>query len=243
MATKNEVKKLVSPTLHPMNISGIPGFEDHKGYVAHAVTALDAAYQSVEHVIEASAKLARDETRSPKYRVLMAAQLADKYLANLQKDFNQSHSRLSAGIQHTETELTKPLEEYAGIGNVATEIRAHLKSMSSGERVKFISEALERGDEKTLKSCLGAPAYLSGMSQAEADHATRNYHAKCNPELAQRLDVMKKAREKLELAERVMVQAMEKAVGASHFEIEKLRAASNAAEEALILKNFTQVEN
>lgn len=243
MAAKNEVKKLVSPTLHPMNITGIPGYEEHAGYVAHAATSMDAIYQSIEHVMEARKKLSRDESRTPKAQILMAAQLADKYLEKSQREINQSHSRLSAGITHTEEELSKPLEQYAGIGNVATEIRAHLKSMSVDERREFISEALERGDDKTLKSVLGAPSYLSGMSLEEQQHVTRNYHVKNNPQLAQRLEVMKKAREKLEMAERVMVQAMEKAVGASHFEIEKLRTASNAAEEALILKNFTQVEN
>jgi len=242
MATKREVKHTVSPSLHLSNITSIVGYESAKGYVHHAAEALDASYQAVEHVTEARRKLQLDESRTQKARVLMAAQLAEKHLSVLQAKFNSSHNKLSAGITHTEAELSKPLEEFAGIGNVATEIRAHLKSMSSGERIKFLSEALELGDEKTLKSSLGAPSYLSGMSQAEADHVTRSYHNKQNPEMASRLEVMKQVRSKLENAERIMVQAMEKAVGATHFEIEKLRAASNDAEAALILKEYAPAE-
>lgn len=242
MTTKREVKHAVSPSLHLANITGIAGYENAKGYVHHAAEAMDSAYQAVEHVMEARRKLQLDESRTQKARVLMAAQLADKYLSTLQTKINSSHSKLTAGINHTEVELSKPMEEYAGIGNVATEIRSHLKSMSSGERIKFLSEALERGDEKTLKSSLGAPPYLSGMSQAEADHVTRNYHNKQNPEMASRLETMKQVRSKLENAERIMVKEMEKAVGATHFEVEKLKAASNDAEAALILKEFTPAE-
>lgn len=236
------VKRAVSPTLHPANITGIPGYEEHKGYVATSVTALDAVYQSIEHVMEARAKLARDESRTQKAQVLMAAQLADKYMEKHQRELESCWNKLTAGINHTEAELTKPLEEYAGIGSINSEIRAHFKSMKPGERVQFLSEAMERGDERTLKSVLGAPSYLSGMSEAEAKHLTRNYHTKINPKLAQRLEVMKKTREKLEQAKPIILSEMEKAVGATRFELDKLRAASSEAEAALILKEFTSVE-
>lgn len=241
MAT-TKIKRAVSPTLHPVNITSIPGYEDHKGYVSTSVTAMDSAYQAIEHVIEARNKLSRDESRTPKAQVLMAAQMADKYMEKLQKEFASCWDKLTAGINFTENELTKPLEDYAGSGSINSEIRAHFKNMKPGERVQFLSEAMERGDERTLKSVLGAPAYLSGMSEAEAKHVTRNYHTKNNPQLAQRLEVMKKTREKLEQAKPIILSEMEKAVGATRFELEKLKAASSEAEAALILKEFTSVE-
>lgn len=85
MAIDGEVKLTVSPTLHPANITSIDGYETAKGYVADAVTTLDAAHQSVAHVIEARQKVNLDESRTPRAKVLMTAQLADKYSAKLQK--------------------------------------------------------------------------------------------------------------------------------------------------------------
>lgn len=243
MAINGEVKTYVSPTLHSANITGIEGYEDAKGYVAHAATAFDAAYQSVAAVIEARQKLSLDESRTPRAKVLMAAQLADKYSEKVRKQFESSWGKLDAAIRHTEQELTKPVEEYAGIGNVATEIRAHLKNMPQGERMKFLSEALERGDERTLKSALGAPGYLSGMTEVEHKHFTRLYHNNQAPEVTARLEVMKGALNKLEKAHPVFMQELEKAVGASARDVERLMAASNEAEAALVLKEFAPAEN
>jgi len=243
MPTKTAVKNRVSPTLHPGTITSIPGYEQAKGYVQHATTALDAAYQAVEHVMEARQKLQLDESRTQKARVLMAAQMGNQYLDKLQKSFEASWDKLSAGIEHTDKALSQPIEEYAGIGNVATEIRAHLKNMTSGERTQFLFDALERGDERTMKSVLGAPSYLSGMSDIDQVRVTRDYHSKNNPEMAHRLEVMRQVREKLEKAKPIIFTEMEKAIGATRFEIEKLQATSNEAEAALVLKEFAPSEN
>lgn len=244
MAINRGVKTHVSPTLHPSNITGMEGYNDEtKGYVAHAVTALDAAYQSVAAVIEARQKLSLDESRTDRAKVLMTAQLADKYSEKLQRQFESSWNQLNDAIRHTEQTLSKPVEEYAGIGNVATEIRAHLKAMSSGERMQFLNEALERGDERTLKSVLGAPGYLSGLSDAELSHFTRQYHSKQAPEVTARLEVMKGALDRLERAHPALMQELEKAVGATRHEVERLKAATNAAEAALVMKEFAPAEN
>jgi hypothetical protein len=243
MANNREVKTLVSPTLSPINITSMEGYEEAKEYVAHAVTALDTSYQSVEAVITARQKMALDESRTERARMLMVAELAEKYTAKVQKAFESSWDKLDKGIRHTEQELSKPVEEYAGIGNVATEIRAHLKAMTQGERMKFLSDALEQNDSRTLQSALGAPSYLSGMSATEHTHYTRLYHDKQSPEVTARLAAMKGAIERLERAKPVVLQEFASAVGANRREIEKLRAASNAAEAALVMKDFAPVQD
>jgi DNA-binding phage protein/exonuclease VII small subunit len=242
MATTREVKHTVSPTLHIANITSIAGYEEAKSYVAHSTEAMDTAYQAIEHVQEARQKLQRDESRTQKSQVLMAAQMADKYLSTIQKKFESSWDRLTSGINHMELELSKPMELYAGIGNVASEIRAHSKSMETGKRMKFILEALESGDEKTLKSVLGAPAYLSGMSEVEQQGITRKYHSNQNPQMASRLDLMKQVRGKLEQAKPIVIKEMQKAVGVTIHELEKLKATNNEAEAALVLKEFSSAE-
>jgi len=238
MPSNTAVKTLVSPTLHPANIESLEGYEAAKQYVAHSVTALDSAYQAVEHVMEARKKLQLDESRTKKAQVLMAAQLSEKYLDSLQKTFESSWARLDSGIKHIEAELSKPLEEFAGIGNVATEIRAHFKTMSQGERRKLIAEALEVGDEKTIKSICGAPAYLSGINEVEQQHTIRNFHMKTNPVISQRLIVMKSAKGKLEQAKPIVFTEMEKALGVTRIELAKLKASNSEAEAVLIIKEF-----
>lgn len=243
MATTGEVKTHVSPTLHPSNITSMKGYSDEtKGYVAHAATALDAAYQSIAAVIEARQKLSLDQSRTDRAKVLMTAQLADKYSEKLQRMFQSSWNKLNDAIRHTEETLGKPVEEYAGIGNVATEIRAHLKAMSPGDRRTFLNEALERGDERTLKSVLGAPGYLSGMSDGELSHFTRLYHSKQAPEMIARLEVMEGAIDRLQRAHPALMQELEKAVGATRHEVERLKAATNEAEAALVMKEFAPAE-
>lgn len=241
MINKSEVSTVVSPTLSPINITSMEGYEANAGYLAHSATSLDAAYQSVEAVITARQKLSLDESRTERARMLMVAELAEKYSAKVQKQFESSWNKLDAAIRHTESELTKPVEEFAGIGNVATEIRAHLKAMTQGERMTFLSEALERNDSRTLQSALGAPSYLSGMTATEHAHFTRLYHAKQSPEVTARLAAMRGAIEKLERAQPVVVMEFAKAVGANQREIERLRAASNEAEAALVMRDFNPV--
>ena len=241
MATKTKVKRGVSLSLHPAVITSIPGYEEARGYVAHSATALDSAYQSIEAVVKARAKLSRDESRTPKAQVLMAAELAEQYMGKLQKTFELSWDKLHSGIDHIDKQLSEPMEQQAGAGTISGEIRSHAKSLEHEERRKLISDALHRGDIKTTSAILGAPAYLSGLQAEEQKHYTRTYHEATNPELTRRLQVMTKAKEKLEQSKRIIRAEMDKAVGASKSEIDKLRTGSSEAEDELILKIFTQV--
>jgi len=243
MAIDGEVKLTVSPTLHPANITSIDGYEAAKGYVADVVTVMDAAHQSVAAVIEARLKLNHDESRTDRAKVLMTAQLADKYSAKLQKQFEASWNKLDKAIQHTEQELSQPLQQQAGAGTVNGEIRAHAKALSREDRVQLITKAIESGDITTASALLGAPAYLSGFSDIEHTHFTRQYHEATNPEMAERLKVMQATLDKLQRAHPALLQELEKAVGASRRDVERLQAATNEAEAALVMKDFNPAEH
>jgi hypothetical protein len=241
MAIEGEVKTTVSPTLHPANITGLDGYEATKGYIAEAVTSMDAAHQSVAAVIEARQKLNLDQSRTPRAKVLMTAQLADKYSAKLQAQFESSWGRLDKAIAHTEGDLSQPLQQQAGAGSVNGEIRTHTKALSRDERVKLLTAAIGSGDITTAGAILGAPPYLSGLSDIEHTHFTRQYHEATNPEVAQRLKVMKGALDKLQRAHPALIQELEKAVGASRRDVERLQAATSEAEAALVMKEFNPV--
>ena len=77
--------------------------------------------------------------------------------------------KLATAIDHS---LSAPMEASA-VGPLARRVRAYVRSLSNDQRGKFLGEALQSGDIKTLQSVLGAPAYLSGLAppMAAALHA------------------------------------------------------------------------
>lgn len=184
--------------------------------------------------IKARLAVNADPSRTPKAKVLAVADYAEKQDAQLQKIFEKAADDLLKRIAHK----TKPVEEYAGIGNVTSEIRSHLKSLDRQERMAFLNEALDRGDEKSIKSILGAPSYLSGLTDLEHRHYTKLFHQKTHPEISTQIDLMSSALDKLKKAHKVIRKQFDEAIGASAVEVAKLRAANSSAEEALVIKNL-----
>lgn len=237
------IKTQVSPTCHEVNITNLPDYNDStKGYVSGAVNAMRATYTAIDSVIAARQAVNRDGSRTPKAKVLAVADAAEKYEKQLQNVYEKTWDDLSKRIAHKEAELTKPVQEFAGIGHVASEIRNHLKTLPREERMGFLNEALQRADEKTLKSILGAPSYLSGLTDLEHGHYVKLYHEQASPDIATQIRLMKASQEKLKQAHKVLLKELEGAVGANRHEVTKLRAANNAAEEALIVKNLLDME-
>lgn len=243
MATKTEVKRGVSPSLHPAVITSIPDYEQHKGYCGGAENAFSAAYKSVEDVITSKKIVLCDESRTPKAKALAVAKKAEQYLEKLQKGHATCWGHLDAGIQHIQGELAAPLEQQAGAGTVNGEIRNHTKSLKRDERNTLIVDALRCGDIKTCGAILGAPAYLTGLSDEEHNHYTRMYHEATNPELVNRLNVITQVKQKLEQSKDIITMEMNRAIGLSPVDIQRLREGSKAAEDALILKEFSPAQD
>ncbi len=51
--------------------------------------------------------------------------------------------------------------------SVASEIRAHLKSMAESKRPMFLARATDAGDRTTVAAVLHAPPYLSGLTERQ----------------------------------------------------------------------------
>ncbi|WP_018275686.1 hypothetical protein WKI13_18930 [Teredinibacter turnerae] len=242
MSTTN-ISTHVSPTIRPENITGLPGYnEQTKGYVSSSVNALKIATTAIDDTIKARLAVNADPSRNPKAKVLAVADYAEKQDSQLQKLFEKTADDLLKRIAHKESELSKPVEEFAGIGHVASEIRNHLKNTDRDKRMAFLNEALESGDDKTLKSILGAPSYLSGLTDLEHKHYTKLFHQKANPEIAAQINLMSGALDKLKNAHKVIRKQFDEAIGANAVEVAKLRAANSAAEEALAVKNLLGME-
>ncbi|RYF47200.1 MAG: hypothetical protein EOO38_12600 [Cytophagaceae bacterium] len=133
--------------------------------------------------------------------------------------------------------LTTPLQHAASTGTISTEIRAHVKALPTDKRYEFLKASQEAGDTTTLCAVLGAPAFLSGMTQVDRDVYTRLYHESKAPDAAKRLSVMKKARDLIYDRSGMIFPETEKAVGASQSKINMLRKARNEAERAFIVRD------
>jgi len=227
----------VSLSLHPDSLLAVDGYnEESAPYVAGVATALSEAYQGIGKVHTAREKAKTNPTWNDALQIIHTQDLADKVFANVAKRFDRVKAELDRGITALDAELSTPLTTKAS-QPLASEIRAHAKNLSTGERVVFLQKAIERGDEMTVSSLLGAPSYLSGLNDEMQTAHTKHWHRVRNPAVANRLKVMEAGRELLMQRAALVHSELEKAVGEAPHKVQALRAAKTAAEQAFILEN------
>ena len=108
---------------------------------------------------------------------------------------------------------------------------------------KFVSDAIKDRDTKVLNALLGAPAALSGLTKQMQAHHLRTFHEMTQPEVAARLSVMRKALEIVDRNGHLIFGEVSKALGADWETVKKLRKASSAAEQSLLLVNAAPVQS
>jgi hypothetical protein len=229
-----DVKTTVSPSLHPANLEAIDGFsDDTKGYINAAVDALSTAYDSLGKIHEAKAAASKNQAFNEHQQVLVVADFAEKHQTLVAQKFDSAVASLTKGIDAMDAMLNGPIKADAERLNVAQEIRAHTKGLSVDERQKFLSDAHDAGDIETLRAVLGAKGYLSGLTEQERQVRTRMLHEKNSPETANRLKVMRAARDMLLQRSGIVFGEVEKALGAKWDKVQQLRKGQSAAENAL----------
>lgn len=233
MAADN-IDTRVSPALDPETYRAIEGYnDDTRQFVDCVVNAFNDIYQTVGKAYDARKAADANPGWNDALRIQIvsrevegAKQRALKRLANAERD-------LRANIEHTSKQLSEPLTERAGRGTLNDEVRRHANGLDRAQRSKFITDALERGDELTLTAVLGAPFYLSGLTQVDHDHYTRMYHERENPALVRRLDVMNRFLEMVERNGPVVHVQFEKAIGAKPSVAANLNRLEDEAKAAL----------
>lgn len=230
-------KYIPSVSLNPRNIESLEGVDEQTiGYVRGIINAFGSIHGGLQRLSDAREKLRGDSSRTDANKVLLLAGEAEKLAANAAKDFDGAIRDTQSAIKGTEDMLNNPLTAKAD-NHISGEIRAYLRGLKPGEREKEIERAIAQKDMTVLQACLGAPAMLSGLSPELQQHWTRKYRELTQPDVAKRLDVMKRA---LALAEKyaplVHVET-EKALGARWDVVQKLRKASSETERMLLLVN------
>lgn len=227
-----EINANVSPTLHPDSLAAFPEYaEDTMGYVSGATHALTVAYQAVSAIHKARDAARKNPTINADAAVVLIADFARKAQERATVSLDSALSSMSKGIAHLEAEMNAPLQSSAS-SLVSQEIRSFVKSLSTAKRLDFLAVAQRNGDETTLRAVLGAPPYLSGLTDEERVTRTQMFHMARDPLSARRLALMKQVKGKLENINTVLFPGVEAAMGSTWAQARVVSDATRRAERA-----------
>ena len=233
----DQIDSRVSPALHPTNVTQIDGYDDETaGVLQPTMTAFSEAYQRIGAVWDGRAKAENNPTWNENQVIIETDQFAQKQMAVIAKGFDTTRVNLLKGIEHLEKQLSEPITSKAA-QSIAAEVRAYAKGLDTGERIAFIQNALDNGDDVTTTALLGAPSYLSGIDANTQSAFTRLYHERNAPAVAKRLKVMVAAKEMIEQRAGIVFSDLTKAVGCPPNKAKRLREARTASERAFIMND------
>ncbi|WP_444461174.1 hypothetical protein [Rhodobacter capsulatus] len=138
----------------------------------------------------------------PGMRTIKVQEMADRAFAKFAPQLDKVFHNMRAGAELIEKQLSAPVEARAA-HTISTQIRDHVKGMGQRQGVSeldkrprqsavgFVQAAIQKGDEVTVSAVLGAPAYLSGLTDEMQAMLLRQWHEKHNPKAAKRLRAMR----------------------------------------------------
>lgn len=233
-----EIDTAVTPSLHPQNVLSLDGYgEDTAPAVESALGAFRAAYDGLSDVHKARKAAEKDPTLTPAARLLKVADFAERHQNAATRLFDKAHSTMKTAIDALTKFLSEPIKLRADRPGIAGEVRSFVKGLSAADREKWFNERQRVGDTESLEYVLGAPPFLSGLSDDERAVRTRFYQRLRHPVEARRLDIMQKALDLIHTRGPLLWGELEKAVGASPTKVQKLRQATTEAEKAFLMRD------
>lgn len=211
-----QIDTRVSPTLHPDIVRSIEGYDEMNpasmAVIKPIHNAFSNAYRAITSVYDGREAARSNPSWNEAEQVIRTDDLKQDKIDPILREFDTIINDLQKNINQIESNLNAPVQAKAA-QNIAQEIRAYTKNLSSEERNSFLMNAVKRNDETTATAVLGAPPYLSGLSETMAQTMTRHWHETNNPEQAQKLTLMKSALEMVIKNSPLIFNEMEKAVG------------------------------
>jgi hypothetical protein len=227
-----QIDHRVTQAFHTKSFTVLDGYnEDSVKLIGDAVSVFWDAYVTIGKVHTANEVAGRDPTKTPEQRILLVSKEAAKQQERLLRKMDTALAYTTKAADHIERELSVPLTSKAAL-NVAQEIRAHAKSLD-GKQADFLRERIMAGDELTVSALLGAPSYLSGMTDDAQAVFTRMWHEQQNPTQASRLKLLRATADKIQSHGPLVMLEMQKAVGADSATARSIDAAHNATVAAL----------
>ena len=209
------------------NVTSHELFAEHGNAVAPAVTALDAMHAALASIIDARIKSTQDPTllHSEASQILAVAAYADRQMDAAARRIDAATKHIEAQIDAAEGELRKGLPSSAS--PLSSEVRAHAKAQK--HPLQFVSQLIADGDEASVAAVLGAPAYLSGLNNDMKAALTHQWNSRKQPQLTQKLTLLRATQDRLERAGRTFITNVERAQGVDYRVIQRLRQAKQAA--------------
>lgn len=224
----------VTPSLDPETYRSVEGYSDiTRGYVDDVISAFNDIYVTLGKVYDAKELWDRNPATTNEQRILIVGKEAAKQKERVSRRFDNACAALDGRISQVEAELRTPLVQQAALGTLNVEVRSHCKGLNRPDRHKLITEALETDDEATLTAILGGQNFLSGLSRVDHDYYVGLYHARRQPQLVERLALMKRVGDLAGRNSHLIHSAFEKAIGAKPSEVRAINNANDAALAAL----------
>ncbi len=187
--------------------------DDTASYIGPAKTAFTEAFTTLRAIHDAKAAVEEDPTLNDAGRLLKVDDFAQKrMIAKVYPAWDAASTSLNSKVEAWEMEMSKEVVSKSS-QMVSSEIRAHFKTLPTGERMTAISKAIRDGDEVVASAVLGAPAMLSGFDEEMKQILLKEYHERFNPGLAKRLRAVTQARDLIDSKLGVLRKEVKKAVG------------------------------
>ncbi len=208
-----ETDTRISPTLHP-GISGeIADYDDDTRPLLGATeTAVSEAFEALKGIHNAKAAAATNPTLNEWAQLIEVDNYATKRMDKVYAAWSRTTDVLNNNIAKIEKELYAPVEQRA-TASMASEIRAHFAGLKDGEKMNALRKAIEAGDETTATAVLGAPSYLSGLSEELHAEYLRDWHNAQRPVEAKKVRAMRAAADMLNERYKLLTKAHREAVG------------------------------
>lgn len=240
MAASAKINTSVSPSLHPDTVRALDGFDDDsESYLGPVMALMDDAYNSIGDIHSAREAAQKDESLTPAQRILRLAKMGEAHQDRLAKKWDAVYKNLTTSIAALEKQLSAPMKAAAERPGIAAEIRQHAKGLTPDQRMKLLDEAEQRDDLETVQAILGAPAFLSGMTEEFRAVRTRQFHENQAPQVARRLKVSKAAATLMESRGGLLLTGITQAIGADWTKVKRLRDTSDATEQAFIVRDYS----
>ena len=174
------------------------------GHGKVAQRAFESAYSRLAAVDAEAAAIVGDKDLSAEAQARKVAEARVAASSAARETLSTEVERLTNAIAHTEQALFKSAAPQHATAS-REEIRSFVRGLPERERMKFVSQAADRGDQDTVFAVLSAPTYLSGLDTLRPDEYAglrRDALAKLDPVRGTQLNELERLRDATAVAAR-----------------------------------------
>lgn len=235
----------ITASLHPQSIASLDEYDSEtEGELQQVVQAFTSVYEGIGKVLDVRDVAAGNTAWNEDMRTIKVQEMADRAFAKFAPQLDKVYHNMRAGAELIEKQLSAPVEARAA-HTISTQIRDHVKGLAERQGTStadkrpgqsalgFVQAAIQKGDEVTVSAVLGAPAYLSGLTDEMQAVLRRLWNEKANPTASKRLRAMRAVMDLIQDRAPLIHKEMERVVGKSPAYAKMLRDKHNAAEKAL----------